>query len=114
MELISSKVKIGVNNAIFRNVPKKYTITEKFIPEDSTYSYIVDQQMTLMATYPAYSELFSLGFKNVKVKTYVLTDPSEKELHNLIRINGAFADTYFDVSNKLTSNAISCLIRSLS
>jgi outer membrane protein OmpA-like peptidoglycan-associated protein len=58
-----------------------------------------------MATYPAYKELFELGFKDVRTKIYVLTDPSEKELHNLIRINGEFADSYFDSSNKLTSNA---------
>ncbi len=104
VELVSTKTKI-TNNAAFRSVPKKYTVSEKYVPDDSTYSYIVDQQMTLMATYPAYSELYSLGFKNVKIRTYVLTDPSEKELHNLIKINGAFADSYFDASNRLTSNA---------
>jgi outer membrane protein OmpA-like peptidoglycan-associated protein len=105
VELLSSKTKIGINSWTFRNVPKKYMITEKFIPEDSTYSYIVDQQMTLMATYPAYKELFELGFKNVRIKIFVLTEPSEKELHNLIKINGAYADSYFDTSDKLTSNA---------
>lgn len=105
VELISSKTKIGIESPVFRNVPKKYTITEKFVPEDSTYIYIVDQQMNLMATYPAYSELYALGFKNVRIKTYILRDPSEKELHNLIKINGVFADSYFDYSNRLTSNA---------
>jgi len=58
-----------------------------------------------MSTYPAYNELYGLGIKNVKIKTFVLKDPSEKELHNLIKINGAFADSYFDSSNRLTSNA---------
>ena len=105
VELLSSKTKIGIGSWTFRNVPKKYTITEKFIPEDSTYIYIVDQQMSLMATYPAYSELYALGFKNVRINEYVLKDPTEKELHNLIKINGAFADSYFDSSDKLTSNA---------
>jgi outer membrane protein OmpA-like peptidoglycan-associated protein len=105
VELLSSKTKIGINSWTFRNVPKKYMITEKFIPEDSTYSYIVDQQMTLMATYPAYHELFALEFKNVRIKIFVLTEPAEKELHNLIKINGAYADSYFDTSDKLTSNA---------
>jgi outer membrane protein OmpA-like peptidoglycan-associated protein len=105
VELLSSKTRIGINSWTFRNVPKKYTITEKFITEDSTFIYIVDQQMTLMATYPAYIELYAIGFKNVRIKTYVLKDPSEKELHNLIKINGAYADSYFDDSGKLTSNA---------
>lgn len=105
VELVSSKKKIATDSWTFRNLPKKYTITEKFRQEDSTYSYIVDQQMNLMATYPAYSELYSLGFKNVKSKIFVITDPSEKELHNLIKINGAYADSYFDSSDRLTSNA---------
>ncbi len=105
VELLSSKTKIAIDSWTFRNVPKKYTITEKFIPENDTYSYVVDQQLSLMATYPAYRELYALGFKNVKIKIYVLTDPSEKELHNLIKINGEFADSYFDSSDKLTSNA---------
>lgn len=105
VELQSSKTKLGVDNKIFRFVPKKYTISERFNPEDKTYSYIVDQEMTLMATYPAYRELFNLGFKDVRTKIYLLKEPYEKELHNLIKINGAFADTYFDNSNNLTSNA---------
>lgn len=105
VELISSKTRISPDSWTFRNVPKKYTITEKYIPEDSTYSYIVDQEMSLMATYPAYSELFALGLKDVRIKIYVLKEPAEKELHNLIKINGAFADSYFDSSGKLTSNA---------
>ena len=105
VELLSSKNRIGTESSIFRSIPKKYTLTEKFLPEDSTYSYIVDQEMTLMAAYPAYSELQALGFKEARVKIFVLKDPVEKELHNLIKINGAFADSYFDSSDKLTSNA---------
>ena len=58
-----------------------------------------------MATYPSYREMQALGFKDTRIKMYVLNTQSEKELHNLIRINGAFADTYFDSSEKLTSNA---------
>jgi outer membrane protein OmpA-like peptidoglycan-associated protein len=58
-----------------------------------------------MATLPAFNELYGLGFKNVRVKLYVLKEPAEKELHALIKINGAFADSYFDSSDKLTSNA---------
>lgn len=105
VELFASKNKIGTESPVFRNLPKKYKVTEKYIPEDSTYSYIVDQEMTLMATYPAYNELYSLGFKDARIKIFMLRDPVEKELHNLIKINGAFADSYFDSSDKLTSNA---------
>ena len=105
VELLSSKNKVGLNSSIFRNVPKKYTIKEKFNPDDAIYSYIVDQQMSLMATYPAYREMAGLGFKDVRIKIFVLKDPSEKELHNLIKIYGAFAESYFDSSDRLTSNA---------
>jgi outer membrane protein OmpA-like peptidoglycan-associated protein len=105
VELYSSRKKVGVDNRMFANVPKKYTITEKYIPDDSVYIYIVDQQMTLMAAYPAYTELRALGIENVKIKTYVLKNPAEKDLQHLIKINGAFADSYFDSSDRLTSNA---------
>jgi outer membrane protein OmpA-like peptidoglycan-associated protein len=105
IELFSSKNKIGLNNIIFRNVPKKYTIREKYNPDADIYSYVTDQQMSLMATYPAYRDILSLGFKDARIKMYVLKDPAEEELHNLIKINGAFADSYFDTSGKLTSNA---------
>jgi len=105
VELVSSKSKIGLNSSIFRNVPKKYTVMEKFIPDANIYLYGVDQQLSLMATYPAYREMQALGFNDARIKMYVLNDQSEKELHNLIKINGAFADSYFDSSEKLTSNA---------
>ncbi len=105
VELLSSKNKVGLNSSIFRNVPPKYTIKEKFSSDDGIYSYIVDQQMSLMATYPAYREMLALGFKDVRIKIFVLKDPSEKELHNLIKIYGANAESYFDSSDKLTSDA---------
>lgn len=105
IELLSSKNRTGLNNSIFRNVPKKYTIRELFNPATNIYSYVVDQQMSLVATYPAFREIFALGFKDALIKMFVLKEPAEKELHNLIKINGAFADSYFDTSGKLTSNA---------
>jgi outer membrane protein OmpA-like peptidoglycan-associated protein len=105
VELITSKSQIALNNILFRNVPKKFNITEKYNPDAANYSYTVDQQMSLMATYPAYREIMALGFKETRIKTYLLKDQYEKELHNIIRINGAFADSYFDSFEKLTSNA---------
>lgn len=105
VEFLSSKSKVEINSTTLEKVPKKYTIKEVFDSDSKTYRYIVDQQMSIMATYPAFREMVSLGFKDVQIKVYVLKDLAEKELHNLIKINGAFADTYFDDSNKLTSNA---------
>lgn len=105
IEIMSSKNKIGLKSSIFRSVPGKYKIREKHDQDSDIYSYVIDQQMSLMATYPAYREISALGFKDARIKMYVLKEPAEKELHNLIKINGAFADAYFDASGKLTSNA---------
>ena len=105
IELLTSNNKLDINGAQFRNLPSIFTVKERFDQVDGVYSYTVDQQLNLMATYPSYLKIASLGYKDVKIKIDVLTDPAEKELHNLIRINGAFADTYFDYSDRLTSNA---------
>jgi outer membrane protein OmpA-like peptidoglycan-associated protein len=105
IELLTSKNKVDIKGAVFRSVPNIFTVRERFDPFNAIYSYTVDQQMNLMATYPTFRKMVALGFKDVKIKMFVLTDPSEKELHNLIRINGAFADSYFDFSDRLTSNA---------
>jgi len=105
IELLSAKTKVDFRSSNFRNIPQKYTIKEVISPDDGIYSYTVDQQISLMATYPAYRELSALGFKDVRVRLQVLKDPSEKELHYLIKIYSANAESYFDSSDKLTSNA---------
>jgi outer membrane protein OmpA-like peptidoglycan-associated protein len=105
IELLKSKTRLDLHGSLFRNVPSIYKVKEVFTPQDSSYSYTVEQQLNLMATYPSFVKMASLGFKDVKVKIYVLKEPAEKELNNLIRINGAFADSYFDNSDRLTSNA---------
>ena len=105
VELMTSKTRLGVNNAIFRNIPVKYYVKEVLLPEENTYSYVIDKEMDLIATLPAYNEMITLGFKNTRVKTYVLKDPAEKEIYNLKKIFGLSVDTYFDSYNRLTSNA---------
>ena len=105
IELMSSRSRIDIDGGQFKNIPAIYKVREQFDPNDSLYSYTVEQQLSLMATYPSYLKLSSLGYKDVRIKMDVLKEAAEKELHNLIRINGAFADTYFDYSDRLTSNA---------
>ncbi|HKK41247.1 MAG TPA: PKD domain-containing protein [Bacteroidales bacterium] len=105
VRLFAPGKKLYYSNPVFDRVPKKYRLTEKFNPEDSTYSYCVDQQMSIMATYPAYKELLQLGYKDVSVQLLELKDPAEKELFNLKQINGTFADDYFDQADHLTTNA---------
>jgi flagellar motor protein MotB len=103
--LLISKTRIDLNNSIFRNVPKKYTIKEKFNSDSGTYTYSVDQQITLMATYPAYREMMAFGYKDVCIQMYILKDQEEKDLHKIIATGGVYADLYFDKTEKLTSNA---------
>jgi flagellar motor protein MotB len=106
IELFSSKRKIELNSPVFRYLPRKYSIRELFNSEDSTYSYTVDRQMSLMATYPASRELLALGFQDIRIRTFVLQEPAEKELYELVKKYGAAYGSYFDSSDELTSNAL--------
>ena len=105
VEILSSKTKMELTNPIFRSVPSKYSVQEVFYPESGTYSYIIDQQMSLMAAYPAYREMLSLGFRGAMVRLYVLQDAAERELNILKRNYGVMTDTYFDARNRLVTNA---------
>lgn len=105
VELISSKTKIGLNANVFRNVPKKYEVKEAHNQESGTYSYFIDEQLNLMATYFTYKEITGYGFKDARIRIEILKDPPEKELNNLKRIFGILTDSYFDNNNRLTSNA---------
>jgi hypothetical protein len=109
VEILSSATKMDLANPIFRSVPLKYSVKEVFHPGTDagtgTYSYIVDQQMSLMAAYPAYREMLTLGFRGTTVRLYVLQDAAERELNVLKRNYGVMTDTYFDARNRLVTNA---------
>ena len=105
VEIISSATRMELTNPIFRSVPPKYSVREVHYPGTGTYSYVIDQQMSLMAAYPAYSEMVALGYRGATVRLYVLTDPAERELNVLKRNYGVMTDTYFDARNRLVTNA---------
>jgi outer membrane protein OmpA-like peptidoglycan-associated protein len=105
VELISSAMKLDLKSTLFSFVPKKYIVEEFFNSDSGTYSYIVDQQMNLMATYIAYKEMESTGYKNVKTKIEILKDPAAKDLNNVKKVYGTLTDSYFDSYNRLTSSA---------
>jgi outer membrane protein OmpA-like peptidoglycan-associated protein len=104
VEIISSAIKIDLKSNLFSFVPKKYVVEEFFNSDSGTYSYIVDQQMNLMATYIAYKEMESIGYKNVKTKIEILKDPAAKELNNVKKVYGTLTDSYFDSNNKLAAS----------
>ena len=105
VEILESRSKVVLSSSVFRNIPDKYTIKEVYNPDNGIYSYTADRQMSLMATYPAFVDMLSLGFENTRTIVVVLTDPPEKELYNIVKGNGVLAETYFDSSDRLTSNA---------
>ncbi len=105
VEILSSATQMELTNPIFRSVPSKYSVREIHYAETGTYSYIIDQQMSLMAAWPAYSEMLALGFRSATVRLHVLTDPAERELNVLKRNYGVMTDTYFDARNRLVTNA---------
>lgn len=95
VELINSGTRLETDSEIFKKLPEKYTVREIFIPDQKSYSYVVGEEMALMHTYPAYTEIFNLGFSDVRVKSYMLENPEVKELNNLKRVFGVSADAYF-------------------
>jgi hypothetical protein len=105
VEILSSKTRLELTNPLFRGVPVKYNVKEVYNPENGTYSYVIDQQMSLMATFPAYREIIPAGFRDATVRLHVLTDPAERELNVLKRNYGVLTDTYFDARNRLVTNA---------
>ncbi|MCX6262321.1 MAG: OmpA family protein, partial [Bacteroidia bacterium] len=76
-------------------LPVKFRIKEEFLPGENLYSYVIDEELTLMATYPSYNEISNLGFTNARVIAYTLEDPATKELNNLKRVFGVSADSFF-------------------
>jgi outer membrane protein OmpA-like peptidoglycan-associated protein len=110
VELLSSKNRINPDNENFRQAGQKYIIREVFLKEAGLYSYVVMEEFSLMAVYPALTDVVSMGFKNAMIKTAILTDPAEKELNTLKKVYGLSADAFFeDKSFKLSQGGFAFL-----
>ena len=105
VEILSSKTRLSFNNKAFANVPKKYLIREVLQRADSSYSYIVDEERNLMDTYPTFNELIVLGFKNTRIRSFVLADPAAKELITLKKVFGVSTDVLFKQNDINLSSA---------
>jgi hypothetical protein len=103
--ILSSKPQIAINSVYFRNIPRNYSISEIYDPTDSTYNYVVDRQLILMATYPAFRDMIASGFNSTCIKLFNILDPVEKELFSLLNTFGPYSDNYFDNYGRLNSNA---------
>ncbi|MDP4222850.1 MAG: PKD domain-containing protein [Bacteroidota bacterium] len=95
VEILTSKIRLPQDDKAFRNIPRKYTIREEYIPSEKTYSYFVCEEMSLMETYPSFIEITSLGFTDSRVRIFTVDDPAVKEINNLKRIFGISADVFF-------------------
>lgn len=104
VEIMTSRTRLGIDASVFKNIPSKYELKEIYNPNENIFSYIVDREMDLMATLIAYNDMIALGYKSTRVRTYVLENPAEKEIHNLKKIFGLSSDIYFDNFNRLTSS----------
>lgn len=95
LEVLSSKIRLAPDDKVFAKIPVKYTMREVFIPGEYSYSYVIDVENSLMAIYPSFNEIRSLGYKSARVRTFALEDPAAKELNNMKRVFGVSADTFF-------------------
>jgi len=95
LEILRSATKLDRNAEIFRKLPGKYLLRENYLNGENAYSYTVAEEHTLMAAYPAYNEIASLGFTDAKVYQAEVEDAAERELNNLERIFGVSTDALF-------------------
>jgi hypothetical protein len=101
VEILAVQDRLSLDNDIFKNVPKKYSILEYYNEDSRQYSYIVDRQFTLMATYNSYVEMLESGYDKTKVRLIKLDDSAEKELYQLITNHGMLTDNFIGSDNRL-------------
>ena len=100
----STKSQISLNTRFFEQIIPKYTIREKFIPEENIFNYIIDKGINFMDVYPSYADAVALGFKDAVIKTYIPSDSAENELWDIVSTYGTSSDEYFAASDsKLVS-----------
>jgi outer membrane protein OmpA-like peptidoglycan-associated protein len=101
VELFSSPEKTETRGRIFDRIRPDYNPNAVFIREDSAWSYIIDEQLTLTAALPAYRKAIAAGYNEAIVRMYKPSDPGEAELWNFKRTLGTGSELYF-VNNGTT------------
>jgi outer membrane protein OmpA-like peptidoglycan-associated protein len=95
VEIINSKLRLAHDDKAFRDLPLKYALKENYLPNEKVYSYSIDEEASLMATYPTFNEISGLGFDRARVIQAVIDDPAARELNNLERVFGVSSDIFF-------------------
>ena len=91
------------DNKVFDNIPDKYNLKEIFLPREYSYSYVVDEENNLMATYPSFNDE-RVWDTMPGIRTYVPDDPAAREINNLKRIFGVSADAFFRKNDFILSS----------
>ena len=110
VEILTSKTRLNLDNIIFNNVPKKYTLREIRLKNENLFSYVIDEEMNFMSTYATYNEIVDLGYTDTKIRSFVLEDPASRELNNLKKVFGVSTDEFFNFNDfTLTSKGTQLL-----
>jgi len=94
IEILNSKTKVLSINAVFKKIKEKYFIKE-VLQTDGSYSYVVAEETEFINSFLVYKDVVSFGYSDAVIKTRVFTSPEEKELNNLKRVYGDYADLFF-------------------
>ncbi len=105
VEILTSPTRISPDDILFSNLPSSYMVKEIYSEEDKAYRYSVFEQPSLNLTYQAYKEMISEGYTDARIRLYLLEDPVEIELYYLKERYGVLNELYFDVDDRLLTNA---------
>jgi outer membrane protein OmpA-like peptidoglycan-associated protein len=95
VEITNSKIRLAHDDKAFKDIPVKYTVKEEYLPGLKVYSYSIDEESSLMATYLTFSEISGLGFGQARVIQVNIDDQAAKELNNLEKVFGVSSDLLF-------------------
>ncbi len=110
VQVLSSSEKIPPGDSRFDNIIPEYAVKMIFQPGNKTYSYIIDEQLDFMASYPAFRDAVSRGFRDAKIITYIPAGGGEMELWNFKRTYGTASDMFFlNKGVSLSANGTSVL-----
>jgi outer membrane protein OmpA-like peptidoglycan-associated protein len=95
VEITNSKIRLAHDDKAFKDIPVKYAVKENYLAGEKVYSYSIDEEPSLMATYPTFNEISGLGFEQARVIQVNIDDPAAKELNNLEKVFGVSTDLLF-------------------
>ncbi len=102
VELMTSASKMNTNNESFRKIGQKYRVREVF--SEGIYSYLAAEELSFLDTYPVFTDLYSMGYRNARIKTTLPADPAQVEFYALKKVYGSSADAFFEKNSARISS----------